>query len=617
MDQIKTEGLDNLWANLQDMSFFGRPVLYQLMAIPLIDLLGRSMDSGLVLNLLFQVLLLWSVFQIGKIISGPWAGVLAAWLAAVFPPLIQLVELFKPYYAEDACIVFSVWLLLLLLRERTIKNARRFVLSLGLGTLIHPFFVLTLFIPIAVLVFYLIFFQEEPRKPTSLKKLGQWVWTKLKDQLVVRGILLPLFVVGLVVASWYVTAGLNLLNIMATVNSNELAGYRGFEIFANGFPDVPRGFFWYLLTMPYGISYVFTVLFLIGIVAALIKHRFRDWFLIVTFVGMYIYIASIATLAWRYFAQLLPIVALISVVWITELKWVWLRTALIGLVLLSGILVYSFVAWGVNQSTKNIARWLGAPLNNNGKCRYFGQIFCPVPPSEDDWKIPEMLKAIENDPDCRPGKCSVLVLTASGTGYSPYAFAYYKVTGFPHAPMTFPIMREFTYEIISFDYEILLQSQYIVFVDIRRKNSSYNGLAINFVQHPTTRFASSHQKIAQIDEPGNLTAYLLKRTAPLTIAEAQDVIRSIDLDQKYKFGQYQVLASLYARAGNFEKALETYRKAINYEPNDPQLYFGLAGSYAALGQSHEAIDAYLKVIELTPGSDVAIQAQTWLDAHQK
>ncbi|MEW5828766.1 MAG: hypothetical protein AB1846_07735, partial [Chloroflexota bacterium] len=58
MDRLRTEGFENFWVNLQDLSLLGRPVLYQVMAMPIIAVFGRSMDAGLVLNLFFQVLLL-------------------------------------------------------------------------------------------------------------------------------------------------------------------------------------------------------------------------------------------------------------------------------------------------------------------------------------------------------------------------------------------------------------------------------------------------------------------------------------------------------------------------------------------------------------------------------
>jgi 4-amino-4-deoxy-L-arabinose transferase-like glycosyltransferase len=617
MDQLRTEGFEDFWMNLQDLSLLGRPVLYQVMAMPIIAVFGRSMDAGLVLNLFFQVLLLVSVYQMGKLLSGPWAGLLATMLVAVYPPLVQLSRLFKPYYAEDACIGFSLWMMLLLFKAGTVRNAWQFILSLGFGTLIHPKFVPTLLIPVTVALVYLVFFQTEPKKPSGIRDFWPWVTTKLKDKLVVLGLLPSLLVVGSMVAAWYFSVGLKLLEILTAANSSELAEFRGYEVFASGFPDVPKNFLWYLLTMPGGISNVFTILFAAGFAAAILKHRSQDWMLVLTFAGMYIYNATTATLAWMYFAQLLPVVALISVIWITELKLTWLRSALVGVLLLSGVFVYSIVTWGVSDRTTDLALWLGAPIKGKGVCSYAGQIFCPVPPGNADWKITEVIEAVINDPGCQPEKCSLLVLKTYGSEFSPNAFNYYKVTQFPESSLTFPRILGSAFDLNPFDFEALLQSQYIVYIDTMFTFKSYNGVAVHFIQNAPNSFETAHKVIGRFDLPGNPKAVLIKRVSLLKLKEAQDAIQAIELDEKYKTGQYRVLAPLYFQEGNLNKALETYQRALQYEPKDPTLYFGLAEVFADLDKPGQAAIAYQQVIALAPGTDMAALAQAWLDSHPR
>ncbi|MEW5829399.1 MAG: tetratricopeptide repeat protein, partial [Chloroflexota bacterium] len=533
------------------------------------------------------------------------------------PPLVQLSRLFKPYYAEDACIAFSLWMMLLLLKAGTVRNARQFILSLGFGTLIHPKFVPTLLIPVAAALVYLVFFQTEPKKPSGVRDFWRWVTAKLKNKLVVLGLLPSLLVIGSLVAAWYFSVGLKLLEILATANSNELAEFRGYEVFASGFPDVPKNFLWYLLTMPGGISNVFTILFAAGFAAAIWKHRYQDWMLVLTFAGMYIYNATTATLAWMYFAQLLPVVALISVIWITELKLAWLKSALVGLILLSGVFVYSIVTWGVNHRTTNLAVWLGAPIKAGGGCSYAGQIFCPVPPGNADWKITEVIEAVIDDPGCQPENCSVLVLKTYGSEFSPNAFTYYKVTQFPESSLTFPKILGSAFDLNPFDFEALLQSQYIVYIDTKFTFRSYNGVAVHFIQNAPNSFETAHQVVGRFDLPGNPKAVLIKRVSLLKLKEAQDVIKAIELDEKYKIGQYRVLAPLYFEANKLSKALEAYEKAIEFEPNDASLYFGLAEVFADLKKPGKAADAYQQVITLAPGTDLALQAQAWLDSHPR
>ncbi|MFH2039405.1 MAG: glycosyltransferase family 39 protein, partial [Chloroflexota bacterium] len=99
MDQMENGSQNSFFENLQELSHGGRPPLYQLLSIPFIALLGRSMDSGLMLNLVFQVLLLVSIFNIGKLLGNQKAGLLAAVLITAYPPMIQLSRIFRPNFA--------------------------------------------------------------------------------------------------------------------------------------------------------------------------------------------------------------------------------------------------------------------------------------------------------------------------------------------------------------------------------------------------------------------------------------------------------------------------------------------------------------------------------------
>lgn len=613
MRRLKNIGLDNLVGNLQALSFGGRPPLYQLLSMPFIILFGYSMDAGLMVNMVFLVLLLISVFKIGQIIRGAPTGLLAAFLAAVYPPLVRLSWEYRPHYAIAACVAFSLWMAFLLVQKRTIKAVWGFVLSLGFGILIHPLFLMMFFCPAVVCSLYVIFFQIGPGKPANFMDIFPWLWKKIKDPLFLYGYFPAALLVLGVIVGWYSSFGSSLLDSLQALSSDELADYRGYAVFTFGFANVPTGFFWHLQTMPYAISNVFTAFFGVGVIILLVKHRRTDLLLLAAFLGAYVYSATAATKTWMHFAGILPVMALISAIWLDEIKGKIMKIALWTILLFTGLFAYCYVNFG--EGTTIIARALSAPMTPQGQCLAVDMVFCPSPPDSYDWEKLHLLilKRIKSDPECRKGGCNVLALIPN----EPIAnntLEYYQQTKFAGSPLRIVTIRPAAFKIIPFNFGVLLQSPFIIFSD-KKYTEIYAAAAGRLLFDQPEPFALSHQVIETFTLPDNHKLYLLKRTAPLTLSEAQDVIRSLDLDDKYKFGQYRVLAPLYAQAGQYENALEAYQRALEYEPENAELYFGLAGVYESLGQLQDAAGAYRKVIKLAPGSDLARQAQAWLDAH--
>lgn len=613
MRRLKNIGPDNLVGNLQALSFGGRPPLYQLLSMPFIILFGYSMDAGLMINMVFLVLLLISVFKIGQIIRGAPMGLLAAFLAAVYPPLVRLSWEYRPHYAIAACVAFSLWMALLLVQKRTIKAVWRFVLSLGFGILIHPLFAMMFFIPAAVCSLYVIFFQTGPGKPANFTDIFPWLWKKIKDPLFLYGYFPAALLVLGVIVGWYSSFGASLLDSFQTLSSGELADYRGYDVFTFGFANVSTGFFWHLQTMPYAISNVFTAFFGIGVIILLVKHRQSDLLLLISFLGAYIYSATSTTKTWMHFAGILPIMALISVIWLSEIKNKILNIVLLSVLLSAGLFSYYYVNFGGGMNKVAIA--LSAPVARRGNCLAIDMVFCPSPPDSYDWEKLHLLilKRIKSDPDCRVNDCRVLVSIANAP-IANNTLNYYQQTRFAGSPLAIAAMRGPAFKITPFNFSVFLNSSFIVVADKHGRAGIYDKAMGKLLDNPPASFALSHQLVETFRLPHNRRLYLLKRTAPLTLSEAQDVVRSLDLDDKYKFGQYRVLAPLYAQAGQYENALEAYQRALEYEPKSAELYFGLAGVYESLGRLDDAAGAYRKVIELAPETDLAGQAESWLSA---
>ncbi len=60
--------------------------------------------------------------------------------------------------------------------------------------------------------------------------------------------------------------------------------------------------------------------------------------------------------------------------------------------------------------------------------------------------------------------------------------------------------------------------------------------------------------------------------------------------------EFMKLASLHYNAGNYEAALETYKKALTIDPSNLRARHGLARSLASLHQCREALEEFNRVL---------------------
>ncbi len=614
---LSSGGWNSLGEALQSLDLSGRPPLYQLLSVPFILIFGLDMDSAVLVNLLFQALLVIAVYQIGKLVSSAKTGLLAALLVSVYPPLVQLARIYRPHFAMAACVGLGLWSLLALIKNRSVKNVRLFALALTFGLFIHPTVAFSLWLPALAGLVYGVFFQVAPRWPKGGGNTIAWIKTKLSDPVFLRGYLPAFLLAAALVGGWYLSSGTALLNALETISSEDLGDFRGYEVFTKGLRlDGVSYFWWYAATMPKAISWIFTGFFGIGLGYAVWVRKPAILLLVATYLGAYLAFANLTTMTWLHFAQVLPVAALVSVAWMEDIKVKWLRSGLTVFLIAASAFVYAFVNWDL-PGLNPVAVALGAPLNPKGACQSNDQVFCPYPPSREDWKIPEIIETIVDDADCQPDHCTLLVLKSSGFDFSVSSFSYYKSVEYSQSPLEMASIGGVAFSISPFNFDAFLNSGFIIYMDAKNPGQSYYGAAIKTVKNPPESFASTHMEVAAYNLPDGRKARLLKRIAPLTLAEAQDVIQAIELDEKYKFGQYRALAPLYFLVNNLNEALEAYQKALEYEPDDASLYFGLAGVYADLKKPGQSASAYQQVIALAPGTDLALQAQAWLDAHSK
>jgi hypothetical protein len=620
IDNWPSRGWSELPTALNELSLEGRPPLYQLFSIPFLLVFGRSMDAALLVNLPFQILLLISIYQIGKLVANRASGILSAVLVSAYPPLIQLAHIFRPHYALAGCVALGLWRLLVLLQKRSISNVWLLILSMLFGVFVHPFVVFALTVPVVVLSIYIIFFQTEPHKPSS-KNLLRWFSGKLKDPVFLYGFIPAFICAALLALSWYLTGGVQLLDTLQAIDSQALQGFRGYTVFTKGLKSNSVSYFWwYLRTMPNAISNILALFFAVGLIYSLTKRKLYYLTLAIAFFGAYLLFAMQSTMTWMHFAEVLPVVSVLSVSWIGDIKRKYVRYLVTALLLTASLFVYWIVMWGYGGVWgKQVAATLSSPISSSGACLTGDLVFCATPPSNQNWKTPfeRLIGTVLSDPDCSTGGCN-LMIAPYGPQFQSVVFAYYLTIDHPTHPLTVSAIQGNAWGLTPFDFRTLLESPYIAYIDQNVRGASYNVALAKFLHAPPASFSHSHQLMWVLRLPSGQEARLIKRVSPVTLQETEDVIHAVHLPQKYKFQQFELLAPFYVKAGQYDKAVAAYKQVLVHttEP-DAELYFNLASAYAALGQDDNAALQFRKVMDIDPNSKFARQARRWLHNHQK
>ncbi len=74
------------------------------------------------------------------------------------------------------------------------------------------------------------------------------------------------------------------------------------------------------------------------------------------------------------------------------------------------------------------------------------------------------------------------------------------------------------------------------------------------------------------------------------------------IPNRYPTDTYSTLTDYYKKNGRFDKAIECYRQAIQFDPDDFEAYLSLGDIYRSRGRYAQAIECYLKSIQLNPES---------------
>ncbi len=551
VDGLGLETLLHPWESLGALGFGGRPPLYQLLTVPFL-IFDRSADAALGVNLLFLAVLMFFTYKTGQLILNDAAGLFAAFLVASYPPIVHLVRTYLPYSALPACVILSLYLLLSLAKGRSRSTAWWFCLSLAFGFLIHPQFVRAIAVPTLAVGLWVVFCQQPPRLPPTLRGLPRWAWGKLCDPLVTRA-LGPATVAALALAGpWYLTWGRRLFRLFRNFSTGNVADFRGFDVKVIGFNRIEPSFWWYLETARGTISYVFTAFAIIGLAYGLLRRRPPTLILAATLAATYTILSLSSTLAWWSLSMALPLAALLTALWIVEIPRRWVSAALIVLSVAVAVANFSIVTVGLKPSLRPWALALGSPLDLRGVCQTREHLaLCPAAPRnrEAEWPAAEVLATIvEDSRGCQEKLYRCSFLTVEMFEFRWVRFKYYLARDWPDVPMKIANLGSPSWG-YRYNFDSLLKSEYILQPDrwLFPQRNPYVKATGRFLMRPPRSFAAAHETVARFDMPdGKRRVRLIKRTERLTLEEAREAVAGLDLKEQYKTRGQKLVVSLQA-----------------------------------------------------------------------
>jgi tetratricopeptide (TPR) repeat protein len=597
---------------LRKLSLAGRPVLLQFLSIPFLLLFGRSIDAYTYFNFLFYILLVVATYQIGRNIKDRNAGLLAAVFVSFYPATVRLLKIPLTSFAIIACSALTIWLLLNFMKTRSVRDIWFTNLSVAFGFLVHPSFLWGVSIPAALLMLYAIFFGADPKWIARPKEFPTWFLGKLRQPVLLYG-LLPSALISIgAILMWYVPYGAPMLEVTSKVSSYVSEGTKLF--LGPAYSNIPYPF-WYIVTSGLALSTVLAILFWVSLVAMSINRQPQALILTFLFVGLYIFhVVTLSGMGWRYFAQAFPIMAALTGMWITSLKNRFVSIFLAAICVVVSVFNFITVSWGVNPTMEPVATLLGqSNFAIEDLCRPSYALYCADPPRPEIWPIHDILDAVLEDAVCKDGNCELVVVP--GDIYFYQAIPFTAAIEFPDTKLNVKVLLDpgvwgAEIEVTQGDFDIpaLLESDYIVYnlssdaiLNSQLPSPEWFLAVSHFFDSPPPLFSASHKIIAEYQLPNGTTASLYKRIQPLTLEEAEQSVSALELPEEDKILKYGLFLRLSKKDEDVARWLEGYQEALSHaQKPEPYLtlLIGLADYYQSAGQTDRAVDGYEEALAM-------------------
>ncbi len=592
LDELRPGGSWDLATSLRRLSVAGRPPLYQLLTTPFILLFGRSEAAAHSVNVVFIALLAIATYNLGRLARNEKAGLLAAFLVLTYPPVVLLSRMYLPYFASCAWAALSLWLLFEVIDRRSIVMAWLLGLSLAAGLLNHPYFAWTLLGPTVATGVYVLFPSDSERLQ-RFRDLPAWLGRKCRDRFVLLGLLpAALLAIGPSLL-WYLTLGSRGFHQLKQLSRLDVS---------IGFPDIDTKFWWYALSTPGVISNVLTATLVVGLLMAVFRARPKTTILLITLVTGYIFYSIMPVRVWWYFCCVLPAVAVLSTLWIVDVRKKWPAGALLAVTLLAGSFNYFLVTWGEAHAwAKPIARALGSPISDQKTCNDKRTVaFCPDQVRPQPWPWEKITDLMLADPDCQAKRqCQLLIVGIHGTGKR---LVNYMMVRDGHGDR---IVAEQLLSSEQRAFDALVLSDFIVYPG-GPSFSRHLAAAMDFLRNPPPEFSEAHEKVATFIFPSHRLGRLIKRVKALSLEEVEASRTAFGLPDDDMFQTLATLSRAYAMTGDTAKALELYDMIQNKRTRIGARNFlirelaALAEQLDARGSRAQAIATYEAVLRLHP-----------------
>lgn len=510
-------------------SLAGRPPLYQLVSAPGVALLGRDQDAAQLSNLLYLIVLGGATFLLGREVGRTAVGLLAAALVVTYPPIVQLVAVYRPHAAFPALAALLLWLVARVVRRRRAADVWGVAGVLAAAAWIHPAFAFFAAAPVGVLLVHL-----ARKPPAAAPAAGGEADPAADDRAALwRRAVLPAFAAAAVlVLVWYATGGQEIVRDFLRWKAMSVAADPDAERVRSGFRDVPANALWYLRTSPHVLTWFHVFLAAAGTVAALATRRIALVLLVLHVVVGYALQAIVDNgLHWYRIAALLPAVAVLSAHAVFALRGRALRAVLAAAALAVGAFCLVYVLFG-RADLDRAARGLGAPVDTVTcqKLAWRSFALCARPPLGEPPRTDQVVGLVADQPVCRPPRrCRVMVVQR--TGLLPGLLLTSAEQRWPDHRIRFHGIG--TRRLGGrFAFEALLGSDLVVYVDGRSRGANYSTDAERFLRSRATVYARRHREIGRVELSTGLDAVLLERTAPLTVAEVEDALARLPVDEE-------------------------------------------------------------------------------------
>jgi len=357
---------------------FFSPSIFTLTSLPFYCFFGKNPDIGVMTNSLYIIILVLSVYGIGKHLYNKKVGVLAAFITITMPGIMALSRTYRPDFSLTAMTMLSIYMLLLSDHFKNRKYSVLFGVTAGLAFITRVNYILFFII---ILGFY------------TVPKI------KLCKGKQIKNIILAGIIVLFIIVPWYANADMfRLFEEIRKVEplsdmSGESSDYYNLDTYAGMKPSWIEDSL--ITPVRFSISIFYTLLFLIALAYLLIREKAKNYLLLSWIFIPYALLCILNQLSgvihaiWRYTLPCLPLIAVFISYFLLTLRLKRYTQIIILILFISGgLLQYIIFSYPI-----------GIPIKGVNTEPYIGIDSGIYTARHGDWKINEIIDTVQPSKD--------------------------------------------------------------------------------------------------------------------------------------------------------------------------------------------------------------------------